>query len=186
MTSLLGGERGGTGGRFESDSAIPSQTRLSQILSRAPPTTLGVPPQTPGKPPFLHPFISPELSPGTSCPQPVPTHRSAPFSAWEGGARLSEHPWATGAPQNLSHPQTPFSPECSMIPLSMSLASPMPSRDPVGNNGDTARPHAPSRAALMGASHPALPKSLMSPRACRDGGGGQARLCQPSCRSYHK
>lgn len=105
VTSLLGVGRGATGGRFQSDSAIPSQTRLSQILFRAPSTTLGVPPQTQGKPLVLHPFISPKLSPGNSCPQRAPMHRSAPFSA-EGGARPSE----TGAPQNFPHPQTPSHP----------------------------------------------------------------------------
>lgn len=74
VTSLLGKGGGGTGGRFQSDSAIPSQTRLSQILSRAPPTTLGVPPQTQGKPPFLYPFISPKLSPSSSCVSPECPH----------------------------------------------------------------------------------------------------------------
>ncbi|KAL2295563.1 hypothetical protein Nmel_017978 [Mimus melanotis] len=80
MASLLGGARGGTGGRFQSDSAIPSQTRLSQILSRAPPTTLGVPPQKQGKPPFLHPFISPKLSPGSSCVPSVSARTEVPRS----------------------------------------------------------------------------------------------------------
>lgn len=172
VTSLPGVGRGVKGGRFQSDSAIPIQTRLSQILSRAPSTTLGVPPQTQGKPLFLHPFISPKLSPGSSCPQRAPMHRSALFSAWEGGAGPSE----TGAPQNLPHPQSPFSPECSMIPLSMSLASPMPRRDPAGNSGDTTRPQAPNQAAPIGVPHTAPSKSLMSTRACRDG-GGERRGC---------
>lgn len=102
---------GGTGGRFQSDSAIPSQTRLSQILSRAPPTTLGVPPQTQGKPPFLHPFISPKLSPGSSCVPSVPpctdVLRSLPGK--EGHVHQSTHgrqghPKTSLTPKPLSHP----------------------------------------------------------------------------------
>lgn len=111
VTSLLGGGRGGTGGTFQSDSAIPSQTHLSQILSTAPPTTLGIPPETQGKPPFLHPFISPKLSPGSSCvPSVSPsTEVLRSLSGKEGHVYQS-------TPGQQGHPKTSLGPKPSSHP----------------------------------------------------------------------
>lgn len=104
-----------------------------------------------------------------------------------------------GALQDLPSPpqiRPQRSPECSMIPLSVSLASPMPGRDPTGNSGEMPCPHATPQAAPMGAAPPALPPTLsitpsfLAAASSSDGGGGRkARpclLCLPSCRSYDK
>lgn len=104
-----------------------------------------------------------------------------------------------GALQDLPSPpqiRPQRSPECSMIPLSVSLASPMPGRDPTGNSGEMPCPHTTPQAAPMGAAPPALPPTLsitpsfLAAASSSDGGGGRkARpclLCLPSCRSYDK
>lgn len=101
-----------------------------------------------------------------------------------------------GTPRPSPPQNTPqHSPECSMIPLSVSLASPMPGRDPTGDSGETPCPHAAPQGAPMGAPPPAPPPALSiapalpAAAAVMAERGTKARpclLCLPSCRSYDK
>lgn len=63
-----------------------------------------------------------------------------------------------------------------MIPLSVSLASPMPGRDPTGDSVETPCPHATPQGAPMGAPLPAPPPALsIAPAlpAASSGDGGE-------------